>query len=161
MFSISFVFRPGTYDNEFRRLDAATQKIAEATEGYLGSETWWSEDRAVCNAVYFWQDLRHLSDFAQAVPHREAKGSYDRWYDGYQVVVAEIRAAYGDGRLSRTRRAGRSIWLPSPGVRPGAPVQCRSGDAPLPTDRRAQQMMSPGGTQMIGAASTIANTLFP
>ena len=33
-----------------------------------------------------------LSDFAQAVPHREAKASYDRWYDAYQVVVAEVRA---------------------------------------------------------------------
>lgn len=99
MYTISFVFRPGTCDDEFRRLDAATQAVAEATEGYLGVETWWSEDRAVCNAVYYWDDLRHLSAFAQAAPHRAAKAAYDRWYDGYQVVVAEVRSAYGDGRL--------------------------------------------------------------
>jgi hypothetical protein len=61
------------------RLDAATQTVAEATKGFLGAETWWSDDRAVCNAVYYWDDLRHLSEFAQAVPHREAKASYDRW----------------------------------------------------------------------------------
>ena len=33
MFSISFIFRPGTYDDDFHRLDAATQAVAEATEG--------------------------------------------------------------------------------------------------------------------------------
>ena len=32
MFSISFIFKPGTYDDEFRRLDAATQAVAESTE---------------------------------------------------------------------------------------------------------------------------------
>ena len=39
MFSISFIFKPGTHDDEFRRLDATTQAVAEFTEGYLGSET--------------------------------------------------------------------------------------------------------------------------
>ena len=99
MYSISFIFRPGTYDEEFYRLDAATQAVAESTDGFLGSETWWSDDRSVCNAVYYWNDLAHLSDFAQAIPHRAAKAAYARWYDGYQVVVAEVRTAYGDGRL--------------------------------------------------------------
>jgi hypothetical protein len=64
MFSISFIFRPGTYDDEFHRLDAATQTVTEATKGFLGAETWWSDDRSVCNAVYYWDDLRHLSEFA-------------------------------------------------------------------------------------------------
>jgi heme-degrading monooxygenase HmoA len=99
VFSISFIFRPGIYDDEFHRLDAATQAVADVTEGFLGSEAWWSDDRSVCNAVYYWDDLAHLSDFAQAVPHRAAKAEYDRWYDGYQVVVAEVRGTYGDGRL--------------------------------------------------------------
>ena len=54
MFSISFIFKPGTYDDEFRRLDDATQAVADSTEGFLGAETWWSDDRTVCNAVYYW-----------------------------------------------------------------------------------------------------------
>jgi heme-degrading monooxygenase HmoA len=99
VFTISFIFRPGTYDDEFHRLRGGVEAVADATEGFLGSETWWSDDRSVCNAVYYWDDLAHLSDFAQTAPHRAAKAGYDRWYDGYQVVVAEVRTAYGDGRL--------------------------------------------------------------
>jgi hypothetical protein len=99
VFSSSLIFKPGTYDDEFRRLDAATQAVAESTEGYLGSGTWWSDNRTVCDAIYCWADLAHLSDLAQGVPHRAAKARYDSWYDGYQVVVAEVRGAYGDGRL--------------------------------------------------------------
>jgi hypothetical protein len=82
-------------------------------EGYLGSETWWSDDRAVCNAVYYWTDLAHLSDFAQATTHRAAKSAYDRWYDGYQVVVAEVRGAYGDGRLPHLTAPIAKVRRPS------------------------------------------------
>jgi len=118
MFSVSFIFRPGTYDDEFRRLDAATQAVAEATEGYLGSEAWWSDDRSVCNAVYYWGDLRHLSEFARAVPHRQAKANYDRWYDGYQVVIGEVPSAYGDGRLRHVTSPIAKVRRP-PGVEDG------------------------------------------
>jgi hypothetical protein len=58
VFPFSGIFRPGTCDEEFHRLDDATQ----------------------------------------AVTHKEAKASYDRWHDGCQIVVAEVRTAYGDGR---------------------------------------------------------------
>ncbi len=118
MFMVSFIFKPGTYDDEFRRLDAETQAVAESTEGYLGSETWWSADRTVCNAVYYWEDLGHLSEFARAVPHRAAKASYDRWYDGYQVVVAEVGGAYGDGRLPHLTSPIAKVRRP-PGARDG------------------------------------------
>lgn len=100
MFMISFIFRPGTYDDEFHRLNDETQAIAEATPGYLGSESWWSTDRTVCNAIYYWEDLARLSDFSRAVPHLAAKGGYDRWYEGYQIVVSEIAAPTGMGACS-------------------------------------------------------------
>ena len=116
MFSISFIFKPGTYDDEFHRLDAATEAVANGTEGFLGSETWWSKDGTACNAVYYWEDLKHLSGFAQAVTHKEAKASYDRWYDGYQVVVAEIRTVYGDGRLDHITSPIANIRRPAGGA---------------------------------------------
>ena len=31
--------------------------------------------------------------------HREAKDLVQRWYDGYRIVISEITATYGDGRL--------------------------------------------------------------
>ena len=99
VFSISFIFRPGIYDDDFHRLDKAVADLAKGTEGFLGSETWVSRDGKTRNAVYYWSDLERLRDFAQAVEHREAKTNYSRWYDAYQVVVAEIRSVYGDGRL--------------------------------------------------------------
>lgn len=99
MFSISFIFRPGAYDDDFHRLDDAIAALAKGTEGFLGSEVWASRDGKTTNAVYYWSDLDCLRDFAQAVEHREAKAHFSRWYDAYQVIVAEIRTVYGDGRL--------------------------------------------------------------
>ena len=99
MFAVSFIFRPGAYDGEFRRLDAATRAIAEATKGFIGSEIWWSDDRAACDAACYWEYRRQLAAFARAILHRAAKARFDRWYDRYQVVGTEVRGAYGDGRL--------------------------------------------------------------
>ncbi len=118
MFMVSFLFRPGRYDDEFHRLNAETQAIAESTPGYLGSESWWSDDRSVRNAVYYWDDLGHLSDFSRAVPHLEAKSRYDRWYDGYQIVISDIRDAYGDGRLPHLTSPIAKVRRP-PGPRHG------------------------------------------
>jgi len=60
-----------------------------------------------------WADIAHLSDFAQAAAHRAAKSAYDRWYDGYQVVVAEVRGAYGDGRFPHLTSPIAKIRRPS------------------------------------------------
>jgi heme-degrading monooxygenase HmoA len=98
VFSLSFLFQPGAYDEEFHRLDGEIQAIADATPGYLGVESWMSDDGVRRNAVYYWDDLRHLKDFSRSAQHLRAKSEYARWYDGYQVVVAEITASYGDGR---------------------------------------------------------------
>ncbi len=119
MYSISFIFRPGTYDDDFHRLDSAVAALAKKTEGFLGSEAWVSRDGKTRNAVYYWSDLTHLRDFAQAVEHREAKADYARWYDGYQVVVAEIRTVYGDGRLDHVTAPIATI---SPVGRGGGPT---------------------------------------
>lgn len=48
--------------------------------------------------------LAHLADQLRPVParfpeHRDAKGHVRRWYDGYRVVVSEIKAQYGDGSI--------------------------------------------------------------
>jgi heme-degrading monooxygenase HmoA len=99
MYEISFIFRPGDYDADFHRLDAEIDAIAKATPGYLGSRTWQSEDGTVLNAVYRWKHLDNLKEFSRSSPHLQAKSEYQRWYQGYEVVVAKVISRYGDDRL--------------------------------------------------------------
>ena len=55
MFSAAFIFRPGTYDDEFHRLNELIDKAANNTPGYLGAETWQSKDGKTLNATYYWE----------------------------------------------------------------------------------------------------------
>ena len=99
MILCQFIFKPGTYDDDFHRLDGEIDAYARSLPGFLAVETWYSEDKTVVNASYYFEDrdsVRSLSRFPQ---HREAKGQYQRWYNGYQIVVSEISASYGDKRL--------------------------------------------------------------
>lgn len=104
MYQVAFMFRPGEYDDEFHRLNDEIQAAAEAADGYLGQETWVSPDGATRNAVYYWNDLPGLREFADVAAHRTAKAQYRRWYDGYQIVIAEVVETYGDGRLPHITR---------------------------------------------------------
>ena len=51
------------------------------------------------NAVYYFTDMDSVAQLARFPQHREAKDQVDRWYDGYRIVVSEVSATYGDGRL--------------------------------------------------------------
>jgi heme-degrading monooxygenase HmoA len=100
MFACSFIFRPGTYDEEFHRLDASIEDYAKSLDGYIGVDRWFSEDRAVKNSIYYWRDMESVSIFAKFPDHREAKDKYAKWYDGYQIVISEVTASYGDGTIA-------------------------------------------------------------
>ena len=52
MYSVSFIFEPGTFDARFHELNAAIDAVARATPGYVGTESWRSPDGARANAVY-------------------------------------------------------------------------------------------------------------
>ena len=99
MYSASFIFKPGTYDDEFHRLNDLIDQAANATSGYLGAETWQSPDGSCLNAIYYWESLESLKEFAKNPHHLEAKKQYSRWYDGYHIVVSEIIRSYGDDTL--------------------------------------------------------------
>ena len=100
MFSASFIFEPGTYDDKFRELDALIQAAAEATDGYLGQENWKSADGKKVNAIYYWTSLASLKEFSSHPKHLEAKRQYLLWYKSFHIVISEIVKSYGDGRLS-------------------------------------------------------------
>lgn len=97
MISASFIFEPGQYDDEFHRLNDLIREAANATPGFLGSESWRSPDGTRTNATYYWADLEALKEFSSHPRHLEAKRQYSRWYAGYHIVVSEVIRSYGDG----------------------------------------------------------------
>ncbi len=100
MFSAAFIFRPGSYDDEFHRLNKLIDAAAKATDGFLGTENWRSFDGNILNATYYWESLDALKEFSGNANHLEAKKQYSRWYDGYHIVVSEVIRSYGDNTIA-------------------------------------------------------------
>ena len=99
MFAAQFIFKPGHYDEEFHRLDASIDAYALTLEGFLGVERWVSPDGETKNSIYYFEDMATITKFASFEDHREAKAKVQNWYNGYQVVISEIKATYGDGQI--------------------------------------------------------------
>ncbi|KWV94025.1 hypothetical protein ASS64_09200 [Erythrobacter sp. AP23] len=99
MLMASFMFRPGTPDADFTALNREISSRANSLEGFLGEENWISDDGSLRVANYWWADRASLDLFIRDKVHRYAKSRQSRWYDGYHVVIVEVLAAYGDGRL--------------------------------------------------------------
>lgn len=94
-----FIFKPGTYDDDFYRLDGQIAEYARSLPGFVKVEKWLSPDGDVTNAIYYFADQKSVAALARFPEHRDAKGQVARWYDGYRIVVSEIKAQYGDGSL--------------------------------------------------------------
>lgn len=99
MYSAAFIFQPGSYDAEFHRLDALIDEVAHSLPGFLGSETWVSQDGLTRNATYYGTDLETLRVFSKHPDHREVKRNYAKWYSGYHVIISKVERVYGDGNL--------------------------------------------------------------
>jgi hypothetical protein len=99
MMCCQFIFKPGTYDDDFHRLDGQIDVYARALPGFVKTETYTAAETGVVNAIYYFQDKKSVAQLARFPQHREAKGQVQRWYDGYRIVISEVTATYGDGRL--------------------------------------------------------------
>lgn len=106
MHLVQFIFKPGTYDEAFHRLDDQIDAYARALPGFVGIETWQSPDGSVVNASYYFDDMAAVRKLSQLAEHREAKSQYQRWYQGYQIVVSEVQASYGDSALAHITQGG-------------------------------------------------------
>lgn len=95
MICCSFVFEPGTYDDEFHRLDGLIDDYARSLEGFVKVDRWFSDDRRFQNSMYFFADYRAVKSLANFPQHLEAKGQVDRWYLSYRVDVFEHKTSYG------------------------------------------------------------------
>lgn len=114
MYCAAFIFEPGTYDERFHALDANIEAAANANPGYLGRETWRSEDGTRYNATYYWTDLESLKTFSGHPQHQEAKRDYQRWYKGFHIVVSQVIRSYGDGKLAHITPNSRSTTPGNP-----------------------------------------------
>lgn len=105
MYSATFIFDKKQYDDAFYALDNAIAAAAKEAAGYLGEESWENvETGRVCN-VYYWQDLKSLQTLMNNPKHLEAKSKQANWLSGYQIVIAEVIRAYGDGSIAHPTSA--------------------------------------------------------
>ncbi len=99
MICVQFIFKPGTYDEDFHRLDGQIDEYARGLPGFVRTETWTQSEAGLVNAIYYFSDRDALRALSRFPTHVEAKGQVRRWYEGYRIVVTEVTATYGDGRL--------------------------------------------------------------
>ena len=100
MYIAQFIFRPGTYNDEFHKLDAAIDEFALRLPGFKGVERWFSEDGETKNSNYFFEEMETIKTFSRFPDHLAAKKDYKKWYLGYQVVISQVVASYGDGTIA-------------------------------------------------------------
>lgn len=109
MYSSTFIFAKGTYDDEFHRLDEDIAAMARALPGYLGEEAWENPSTGLVSNVYYWDSLESLQALVRHPKHQEAKAKQGQWLAGYQVVISQVLRTYGDqglaGRLPVVRAA--------------------------------------------------------
>ncbi|MDA8521599.1 antibiotic biosynthesis monooxygenase family protein [Acidovorax sp. NCPPB 4044] len=102
----TFTFMPGAYDAEFHALDEAIARVARSLPGYLGEETWENPSTGLVSNVYYWESLEALQALMQHPDHLAAKARQAQWLAGYQVVIAEVIASHGDGRIAHPLAGG-------------------------------------------------------
>jgi len=100
MFTSTFTFAPGPFDDEFHRLDKVIADIARSIEGYLGEEAWEDANKGLVSNVYYWETREALNQLIEHPSHLEAKRSQAQWLRGYHVVIAEVQGSYGDGGIA-------------------------------------------------------------
>jgi heme-degrading monooxygenase HmoA len=140
MYSSTFIFLKGQYDEEFYRLDETIAEAAKQIPGYLGEETWTNEATGLISNVYYWESLESLQSLMTHPKHVEAKRLQSNWLNGYQIIVSEIIRAYGDGKLNHPVVAfnnANSTWHTDP--RAGEISRYTSGTASLGVGRETRE----------------------
>ena len=100
MYTATFTFAPGSFDDRFHRLDQAIAERARSLPGYRGEETWENPANGLVSNVYYWDSLDALQALVQDPQHQVAKARQGEWLAGYQVTIAQVLRQYGDGQLA-------------------------------------------------------------
>lgn len=99
MYTATFTFAKGDFDDEFRALDQAIAEVAKSIPGYLGEEAWENAASGLISTVYYWDTLEALQQLIHHPKHIEAKARQAKWINGYHIVVAQVVRSYGDGGI--------------------------------------------------------------
>lgn len=99
MYSATFIFAKGQFDDEFHRIDEDIAEMARSAPGYLGEEAWENPSTGLVSNVYYWETLEALQALIEHPRHLEAKAKQGRWLAGYQVVISQVLRVYGDSKL--------------------------------------------------------------
>jgi heme-degrading monooxygenase HmoA len=114
MYTSTFTFAKGRYDDEFHALDAVIAEAAKSIPGYLGEEAWENASTGLVSNVYYWETLEALQALMHHPAHLEAKQRQARWLEGYHIVIAQVVGTYGDGRIAHPLAARAAM---RPGTR--------------------------------------------
>jgi heme-degrading monooxygenase HmoA len=99
MFTSTFTFAKGQYDDEFYALDNVIAQVAKSIPGYLGEEAWESQETGLISNVYYWESMEALQALMRHPSHLQAKQRQSQWLRGHQVVIAQVIGSYGDGGI--------------------------------------------------------------
>jgi heme-degrading monooxygenase HmoA len=99
MYTATFIFAKGTFDDAFHRLDQEIAEMAKSIPGYLGEECWENATTGLVSNVYYWESLEALQQLMSHPKHLEAKARQGDWLAGYQVVISEVLRMYGDNKF--------------------------------------------------------------
>jgi heme-degrading monooxygenase HmoA len=100
MYSSTFIFAKGRFDEAFHRLDQEIAAMAKAIPGYLGEESWENAETGLISNVYYWESLEALQQLVRHPLHQQAKAAQGNWLAGYQVIISQVLRTYGDAKIS-------------------------------------------------------------
>lgn len=100
MYSSTFTFAKGQFDEAFHRLDQEIATMARSIPGYLGEEAWENSETGLVSNVYYWESLDALQQLVDHPRHQQAKSARSKWLAGYQVVISQVLRTYGDSKIS-------------------------------------------------------------
>jgi heme-degrading monooxygenase HmoA len=106
VYSATFTFAKGKYDDEFHRRDQAIAGLARSISGYLGEEAWENPASGLISTVYYWETLEALRQLVEHPMHLAAKQERGRWINGYHVTIAQVLRSYGDGGIGHPLAKG-------------------------------------------------------
>lgn len=99
MYSATFIFRGGDFNEEFFQLDREIAEAAKNTPGYIGEESWVNNNTGLVSNIYYWETMDGLKELMSNPSHILAKAKQSEWLKGYQVVISQVLRSYGDGLI--------------------------------------------------------------